>query len=256
MGVIGGTFGYSLLRTLGKNGAATRLTGVAYEGTSKLSVLFGSQFWAVVANQVVIDFGCGTGVEAVEMARHGAKRVIGVDIQEHFLREALQRAVHEGVTDRCTFTQVADEPADIIVSVDSFEHFADPAGVLAAMRAMVKPTGRVFASFGPTWYHPLGGHLFSVFPWAHLIFTERALIRWRSDFKTDGATRFCEVAGGLNRMTILRFEQIVKESAFEFARFEAVPIRRLQPLANRFTREFVTAFVRCELLPRHRPAAA
>jgi hypothetical protein len=58
------------------------------------------------------------------------------------------------------------------------------------MRRMIKPDGCVIAAFGPTWFHPLGGHLFSVFPWAHLIFTERALIRWRSDFKTDGATRF------------------------------------------------------------------
>jgi hypothetical protein len=55
----------------------------------------------------------------------------------------------------------------------------------------------------------LGGHLFSVFPWAHLIFSEQALIRWRSDFKSDGATRFSEVAGGLNQMTIRRFERLI-----------------------------------------------
>jgi hypothetical protein len=36
---------------------------------------------------------------------------------------------------------------------------------------------------------------------AHLIFKERALIRWRAGFKTDGATRFGEVAAGLNQMT-------------------------------------------------------
>ncbi len=63
------------------------------------------------------------------------------------------------------------------------------------MDAMLKPGGRLYASFGPTWFHPYGGHLFSVFPHAHLIFTERSLIRWRSDFKSDGATRFHEVAG-------------------------------------------------------------
>ena len=104
--------------------------------------------------------------------------------------------------------------------------------------------------FWPTWYHPLGGHLFSVFPWAHLVFTEASLIRWRSDFKTDGATRFCEAEGGLNQMTIRRFRSIVAESDFKFAEFEPVPIRKLRIIANRVTREFTTAIVRCKLVPR------
>ncbi len=70
------------------------------------------------------------------------------------------------------------------------------------MASLLKPSGFALVEFGYTWFHPYGGHLFSVFPWAHLIFTEKSLIRWRSDFKTDGATRFQEVAGGLNQMTI------------------------------------------------------
>jgi len=32
------------------------------------------------------------------------------------------------------------------------------------------------------------------------------LIRWRSDFKTDGVTCFSDVAGGLDQITIRRFE--------------------------------------------------
>jgi hypothetical protein len=118
------------------------------------------------------------------------------------------------------------------------------------MDTLLKPEGEVAASFGPTWHHPLGGHLFSVFPWAHLIFSEEALIRWRSGFKTDGATRFGEVAGGLNQITIRRFERIVKESPFQFASLELVPIRKLRWLHNRFTREFATAVVRCRLVKR------
>jgi hypothetical protein len=82
------------------------------------------------------------------------------------------------------------------------------------------------------------------------VFTEKALIRWRSDFKSDGATRFHEVEGGLNQMTVRRFEQLVRHSDFEFERFQAVPIRKLRWLANRATREFTTAVVRCRLVPR------
>ena len=115
------------------------------------------------------------------------------------------------------------------------------------MAGLLKPGGKLVASFGPTWYHPLGGHLFSVFPWSHLVFTERALIRWRSDFKTDGARRFSEVAGGLNQMTIARFERIVRGSPFVTSSFELVPIRGLARFSNRLTREFTTAIVRCSL---------
>jgi hypothetical protein len=99
-------------------------------------------------------------------------------------------------------------------------------------------------------FHPLGGHLFSVFPWAHLLFREEALIRWRSTFKTDGATRFGEVAGGLNQMTIKKFEGIVEESPFRFVSFESIPIKRLRRFHNRLTREFTTAAVRCRLVKR------
>ena len=134
--------------------------------------------------------------------------------------------------------------------MDAFEHFGDPAGILGIMNALLQPTGEVLVSFGPTWYHPLGGHLFSVFPWAHLIFSEKALIRWRSAFKTDGATRFSEVAGGLNQMTIAKFEKLVATSPFKFASLELVPIKKLRSFHNRFTREFTTAVVRCRLVKR------
>jgi ubiquinone/menaquinone biosynthesis C-methylase UbiE len=53
-----------------------------------------------------------------------------------------------------------------------FEHFTEPKLALDAMYRLLRPGGTLVASFGPTWYHPLGGHLFSVFPWAHLIFSE------------------------------------------------------------------------------------
>ena len=162
------------------------------------------------------------------MARKGAKRVIGIDIREDVLQAARQRAVSAGVQNTCLFVSSTKELADIVVSLDAFEHFADPAGILRIMNTLLQPTGEVVVSFGPTWYHPLGGHLFSVFPWAHLIFSEKALIRWRSTFKTDGATRFSEVAGGLNQMTIAKFEELIADSPFRFASLELVPVKKLR----------------------------
>jgi SAM-dependent methyltransferase len=250
MGIVGGTIGYQILKRVGKTGEAGYLDGSAYAGRSKLEVLLGPQFWQEITGKTVIDFGCGAGSESIEMAQHGAYKVRGIDLQEKLLQVACRNANEAGVSDRCVFSTQAEESADVIVAIDSFEHFKDPAAILDTMRKMLKPSGCVITSFGPTWYHPLGGHLFSVFPWAHLIFTEQSLIRWRSDFKTDGATRFGEVEGGLNQMTIKRFERIVEGSRFQIAHLELIPIRKLKPLANRLTRELTTATVRCKLVPR------
>jgi ubiquinone/menaquinone biosynthesis C-methylase UbiE len=248
--IIGGRIGYSILKKIGKGGKSSYMDGSAFANRSKLEALLGERFWENIQNKTVIDFGCGTGAEAVEMAQRGASRVIGIDIQEGFLEIARRRAIDAGVEQRCEFSTQTTERADVIVAIDSFEHFDDPSAILRTMREVLKPDGCVITSFGPTWYHPLGGHLFSVFPWAHLVFTEKALIRWRSDFKTDNATRFREVAGGLNQMTIRRFERLVEQSPFEFDRLELIPIRTLRRFANRFTREATTAIVRCRLVPR------
>jgi SAM-dependent methyltransferase len=254
MGLVGGELGYRLLKLISAAGEGA-CAGSSYAGRSKLDVLLGDRFWEDIQGRTVIDFGCGSGAESIEMARRGAAHVIGIDIRESLLAEARENASRAGVEARCTFVREARARADVVVSVDSFEHFEDPAAILRVMHGLLAPDGRVWASFGPTWYHPYGGHLFSVFPWAHLVFTEKALIRWRSDFKSDGATRFGEVAGGLNQMTIRRFERIVADSPFEFAYFRAVPIRVARRLANRFTREFLTAVVQCKLVPATAPPA-
>jgi len=233
-------------------GAPDSCSGSTYQGKSKLATLMGDEIFSQIAGKVVIDFGCGEGADAVEMAQKGAKRVIGVDIQENSLQVARQRAASAGVEDKCSFVASTNERADVVVSLDAFEHFGDPAAILRSMNALLQPAGEVRVSFGPTWYHPLGGHLFSVFPWAHLLFSEKALIRWRSTFKTDGATRFGEVAGGLNQMTIARFEKLVAASPLRSASLELVPIKKLQPLHNHLTREFTTAIVRCRLLKKEK----
>lgn len=248
MGLLGGTIGYRLLRYLSP-GSTGNNDYTAYQDRSKLEVLFGEDIWDEFANKTVIDFGCEGGIDSVEIAQHGA-RVIGIDLYENSLERARQRARTAGVEDRCSFVLETREKVDVIMSLDAFEHFTDPAAVLKIMKNLLKPDGYVLACFGPTWFHPLGGHGFSIFPWAHLVFTEAAFMRWYSEFAPEKPTSFSEVRSGLNKMTIRRFQKIIATSDFRFASFETVPIRKLRPFANRLTREFTTAVVRCKLVPR------
>jgi len=244
MGVLGGRLGYYFLRCAYPPAEQRGDTEVYPDTHSKLETLLGPSIWEAIAGKTVIDFGCGEGREAIEIARSGASRVIGLDNRESILNLARRRL---GGIENCVFVTSTNEQADVILSLNAFEHFDHPEAVLLEMHRLLKPGGIVLMSFGPIWLHPYGGHLFSVFPWAHVLMTERSLIRWRSEFKADGAMRFCEVEGGLNQMTIAKFERFIKASPWQRARLEYVPIRKLRWLHNRVTREFFTSSIRCAL---------
>lgn len=249
MSLVGGRIGYLLLKAIASRQSAAE-DSRPDTIDSQLKQFFGDDFFDLVRGKVVIDFGCGEGRQAVEMAINGAGRVIGLDIQEKRLEAARELARRKDVAHLCEFCSGTEEQADVIVSKDAFEHFSDPAAILLAMRRLVRDDGYVLASFGPTWLHPYGGHLFSVFPWSHLVFSEASLIRWRADFRHDGATRFSEVEGGLNQLTIRAFEEIVESSPFQLCWLDTVPIKGINLLKSRPLREIGSSIVRCKLTPK------
>lgn len=218
---------------------------------SMLAQHFGTPLWAAAHGRVVLDYGCGDGPDTMELLQRGAARVIGLDIHDGALARARQRAAAAGFADRCTFARTTEERVDLIVSSDTFEHVADLGGTLAHMHRLLKPGGRVWASFGPPWYHPKGGHVFAVFPWAHLLLSEPALCRWRATFHHGPITHFREA--GLNQMTLRRFEAIVAASPFAFEASSLIPIQRIRRLGLerwRWIREFATSVVTCRLRRR------
>ncbi|MCE2750295.1 MAG: class I SAM-dependent methyltransferase [Pirellula sp.] len=253
MGIIGGIFAKTILNAVAppqRRILGSKEPNKESKTKSNLKTHFGDDFIEKIHGKTVLDFGCGFGVQSVEVAKLGAGKVIGIDILENRLNGATELAEAQGVGNICQFTKSTDQKADFILSKDSFEHFDDPSKILILMDQLLKPEGRVLASFGPTWYHPYGGHSFSVFPWAHLIFKEKSLIEWRSQFKNDGATRFREIDGGLNQLTIRRFESTVERSPFRIHKYSAVPIFGLSVLASKPLREFGASIVRYELVKK------
>lgn len=250
------SLGYWILRTFYSVTPGAAEEAPYASAQEKLVTHFGPEVWPKLAGKTVIDFGSGNGEEALELARQGARRVIGLDVRDSLIDRANQAAESAELSDRCVFARKPDAPADLVLSLDSFEHFADPAAILQQIFEVLKPHGEAWISFGWPWFHPHGGHLFSVFPWAHLVFSEAALIRWRSDFKTDGATRFSEVEGGLNQMSIARCERILAESPFEIVDFTLRPIHPLRWLFHTRTREFTTSIVFARLRKPTNPTTA
>lgn len=70
------------------------------------------------------------------------------------------------------------EPADIVVSSDTFEHVMSPPDTLAAVVNACKPGGDLFIGFSPLWHSPFGHHrlIASRLPWAHLPRRNRAFL--------------------------------------------------------------------------------
>ena len=82
------------------------------------------------------------------------------------------------------------------------------------MASALAPGGRILIVFGPPWFAPYGSHMqfFTPLPWVNLLFGERTVMRVRSRYKKDGARRYEEVEGGLNRMSLSKLEGILDRS--------------------------------------------
>ncbi len=217
------------------------------------------EFLDEIRSATVLDFGCGPGWQAVAMARGGAARVIGVDINPNWVNQARALAASHGVADRVEFvlgsSALDDGCADVVLSSNSFEHFGDPDAMLREMARLVRPGGAVWITFAEPWYSPYGSHMsfFTRVPWVNVLFSERTVMRVRSRYRSDGAVRYEQVESGLNRMTLRRFERIIAASGLrvEMRRYRAA--KNLPVVAGLpGVRELFVSAVSCRL---RKPAA-
>ena len=104
-----------------------------------------------LAQKAVLDVGCGGGILAEAMARHGA-RVRGIDLAEQPLKIARLHAQLQDVDVAYASSSAEDWAVqhaaryDVVTCMEMLEHVPQPAAVIAACASMVKPGGWVFFS--------------------------------------------------------------------------------------------------------------
>jgi 2-polyprenyl-6-hydroxyphenyl methylase / 3-demethylubiquinone-9 3-methyltransferase len=105
-----------------------------------------------VKGKQVLDVGCGGGILSDAMARGGA-HVTGIDLAGKALRVAQLHAL-EAQTPNLQYQEISVETMaeqqpqsfDVVTCMEMLEHVPDPASVVRACAALVKPGGWVFFS--------------------------------------------------------------------------------------------------------------
>ena len=100
----------------------------------------------------VVDIGCGGGILSDAMARQGAQ-VLGADLAIKSLKVAQLHALEAGTQGvqyrEISAEDLAQEQAgqyDVVTCMEMLEHVPNPASVVKACSALVKPGGWVFFS--------------------------------------------------------------------------------------------------------------
>jgi len=104
-----------------------------------------------VAEQKVIDVGCGGGILSEALAQRGAQ-VTGIDMGEAPLSVARLHALESGVKvsyEKITAEEKAEQMRgefDVVTCMEMLEHVPDPASVVKACATLVKDNGDVYFS--------------------------------------------------------------------------------------------------------------
>lgn len=104
-----------------------------------------------LAGKRVLDVGCGGGILSESMAVAGAE-VTGIDLAEKSLKVARLHGLESGIKVDYraipveTLAEQEPERYDVVTCMEMLEHVPDPASVVRACSALVKPDGWVFFS--------------------------------------------------------------------------------------------------------------
>ena len=207
-----------------------------------------------IAGKKVLDIGCGEGMETLALSRMGAAVVHGIDIyidapRNDAVRREAASEIRFSVMD-ATNTSFPDGEFDAAVTYCAFEHFRDPFAVLKESARVVRPGGLIFLT-SSVWAHPYGSHMhfFTKVPWVQYLFSEKTIMTVRRKYRNDGAMKFEDVPGGLNKVGIASFLAMVKALDLELPYLKLNAIKQLDfltkvPYVNELFTNMIIAVMR------------
>jgi len=102
-----------------------------------------------LTDKKILDVGCGSGRYCIEVAKAGAKEIVGIDISPKMLEIAKNLAVNYDVSSRCQFLQsdVLDmrDTFDDVIAMGFFDYVQETEEVFSHLRTLI--LGKMVASF-------------------------------------------------------------------------------------------------------------
>jgi SAM-dependent methyltransferase len=100
--------------------------------------------WPLEPDARILDAGCGSGRNMVDLARYG--KVTGIELSPTSAAIARERALGDIVEGSVTQLPFADDSFDLSVCLDVIEHLADDVEALKELRRVTAPGGSLLVT--------------------------------------------------------------------------------------------------------------
>ena len=168
----------------------------------------------------VLEIGCGYGELSLYIARAGAAKIIGLDLDAERIDVANQQLKDcvdsNGTENKVEFycCDPRDLPSsamfDVVVSRDTLEHIQNVEGVVDDIVRRLPPCGRLYIGAGPLYRSPYGGHgrMHMWIPWGHLILPDRFVLYWANRYRREEKKAKSIMELGLNKISVVECARI------------------------------------------------